>query len=133
MIHTLVQYSKPKLMTKSQLHKLFMQLVEALNAYSRYVFVKHNCLYDQHPNTKTEYWQLTIPLTRREEILRDMHEGTLGGHLGEEKTFGRLRKRYTLLARLPFGCSTLVSNMCKLCCKEDIFTEESGLPAKYKS
>ena len=60
------------------------------------LFVKRNCLYRlyQHPNTKTEYWQLIIPLAKREEILRDMHEGTLGGHLGEEKTFCHLRERY---------------------------------------
>ena len=60
------------------------------------LFVKRNCLYRlyQHPNTKTEYWQLIIPLAKREEILRDMHEGTLGGHLGEENTFCRLRERY---------------------------------------
>ena len=58
--------------------------------------IKRNCLYRlyQHLNTKTEYWQLIIPLAKHEEILRDMHEGTLGGHLGEEKTFCHLRERY---------------------------------------
>ena len=59
------------------------------------LFVKRNCLYRlyQHPNTKTEYRQLIIPLAKREEILCDMHEA-LGRHLGEEKTFCRLRERY---------------------------------------
>ena len=29
--------------------------------------------------------QLVLPLSKRSEVLEEMHEGTLGGHLGEDK------------------------------------------------
>ena len=30
----------------------------------------------------------------REELLQDLHAGVMGGHLGAEKTLGRLRERF---------------------------------------
>ena len=38
--------------------------------------------------------QAVIPDSLREEVLADLHEGVAGGHLGVEKTLGRLRERY---------------------------------------
>jgi len=38
--------------------------------------------------------QTVIPGTLKEEVLRDLHEGTMGGHLGADKTLGRLRERF---------------------------------------
>ena len=38
--------------------------------------------------------QLVVPMSRREEVLRDMHEGVMGGHLGEDKTLARVKERY---------------------------------------
>ena len=38
--------------------------------------------------------QLVVPADRREEVLRDLHEGAFGGHLGEEKTLARLKERF---------------------------------------
>ena len=54
--------------------------------------LKNNCLYrlHRHPITDERNWQVVIPA----EVLRDMHEGTFGGHLGEEKTLNRLKERY---------------------------------------
>ena len=60
------------------------------------LLVKNDCLYrlHRHPTTDMETLQLVIPRAKREEILRDMHEGSIGGHMGEEKTLGRLKERY---------------------------------------
>ena len=38
--------------------------------------------------------QLVIPLSKRSEVLKEMHEGTLGGHLGDDKTLARVRERF---------------------------------------
>ena len=38
--------------------------------------------------------QLVIPLSKRSEVLKEMHEGTLRGHLGEDKTLARVRERF---------------------------------------
>ena len=38
---------------------------------------------------------ITLHLTgTREEVLRDLHEGAIAGHLGSDKTFGRLKERF---------------------------------------
>ena len=38
--------------------------------------------------------QLVIPEALRAEVLSDLHEGTLGGHLGVDKTLARLKERF---------------------------------------
>lgn len=43
--------------------------------------------------TKTTL-QLVIPAALQEEIIADIHEGVVGGHLGVDKTLFRLRERY---------------------------------------
>ena len=36
--------------------------------------------------------QAVIPDALKEEVLSDLHEGVMGGHLGADKTLGRLRE-----------------------------------------
>ena len=38
--------------------------------------------------------QLIVPKSLREEVLRQLHEGPVGGHFGEDKTLHRLRERF---------------------------------------
>ena len=38
--------------------------------------------------------QTVIPDSLKEEVLADLHQGVAGGHLGADKTLGRLRERY---------------------------------------
>ena len=38
--------------------------------------------------------QQVIPEVLRKEVLKNLHEGTMGGHLGIEKTLARLRERF---------------------------------------
>ena len=38
--------------------------------------------------------QLVIPECKTTEVLKDMHEGILGGHLGEGKTLDCIRERF---------------------------------------
>ena len=38
--------------------------------------------------------QLLVPRSLREEVLTDLHEGVLGGHLGVDKTLARVQERF---------------------------------------
>ena len=54
--------------------------------------------------------QLVIPKAKTEEVLRDLHSGTAGGHLGEDKMLARVRERFYW----P-GYHQDVCNWCKTC------------------
>ena len=54
--------------------------------------------------------QFLIPECKKTEVLKHMHEGILGGYLGEEKTLGRIRERFNR----P-GYHNDVSDWCKTC------------------
>ena len=46
-------------------------------------------------NDGPEYiYQLVIPSALKSEVLRDIHEGILGGHLGIDKCLGKLKERF---------------------------------------
>ena len=38
--------------------------------------------------------QLVVPKSQRADVLRDLHEGVLGGHLGQDKTLGKVKERF---------------------------------------
>ena len=42
----------------------------------------------------SRHLQLLIPKCRRKKVLKDLHKGALGGHLGQEKTLGRLQEQF---------------------------------------
>ena len=54
--------------------------------------------------------QLVIPECKKTEALKDVHEGILGGHLGEEKRLGHIRERFYW----P-GYHNDVSDWCRTC------------------
>ena len=60
--------------------------------------VRDGILYRQFIGTNgapnPNHLQLILPLALRENILKELHEGAVGGHLGEEKTLSRLKERY---------------------------------------
>ena len=48
----------------------------------------------QDGRTCSSVVQQVIPEVLLEEVLKDLHEGTMGGHLGTEKTLARLREQF---------------------------------------
>ena len=39
-------------------------------------------------------YQLVVPRCMRHKVLKEVHEGAMGGHLGEEKTLQKLKERF---------------------------------------
>ena len=52
------------------------------------------CRYLQPADGAPGVLQTVIPEALRREVLEDLHEGAVGGHLGVDKTIGRLRERF---------------------------------------
>ena len=55
-------------------------------------------------------WQLVLPKTARDDVLRQLHDGPTGGHYGENKTLEKIRHRYYWAK-----CGLDVKLWCKLC------------------
>ena len=74
--------------------------------------LRDNILHRQYEKTDKSsiVLQLLVPNSKKEEVLHEMHEGTLGGHLGEEKTLEQVKERYYW----P-GYYSDVSNWCRTC------------------
>ena len=54
--------------------------------------------------------QLIVPSSVYRTVLKELHEGAVGGHLGEGKMLGRLKERFYW----P-GCSDAVREWCRAC------------------
>ena len=55
-------------------------------------------------------WQMVLPKTAREDILRQIHDSPSGGHYDENKTLDKVRQRYYWAK-----CSNDVKLWCRLC------------------
>ena len=89
-IHTLAPVWKAKQDGK----KPSAREIQAASGKTKRLFQIWDQLLLKHPSTYEETWQLLVPQVKQEDIICDMHEGTLGGHLGEAKTLSRLKERY---------------------------------------
>ena len=68
-----------------QLFQLWDQLVVVNGVlYRRFEYFKG----------KQDHLQLVVPSSMRDTILEESHAGSLGGHLGEDRTLGRVREKF---------------------------------------
>ena len=76
--------------------------------------VKDSLLWRKYQSQETlhTHLQLIVPKCLRDNILEDIHGGTMGAHLGEEKTLMKLKERYYW----P-GHHTDICTFCKTCSK----------------
>jgi len=52
-------------------------------------------LYRIYKEPKQSWFQLVVPQENRNKILVELQEGVVGGHLGQEKTFSRVKDGFT--------------------------------------
>ncbi len=59
------------------------------------LFVENGILKRQYEGVRghDSWTQFVVPLKLRDEILKELHSGALEGHLGEDKTVGKVRER----------------------------------------
>ena len=93
----------PVLRAKQQGQKLPASEIKSMSRGSRQLFqiwdqlmVREQTLYRQYdsPGDGEVVQQLVILECKKTEVFKDMHEGILGGHLGEEKILGLIRERF---------------------------------------
>ena len=72
-----------------------------------------------------DYLQLVLPAKLQVDTLRDLHEGAIGGHLGEEKNAKQTQRAF-LLARMYRSSQRLVQNLHSLYNKKDSCSEKKG-------
>ena len=72
--------------------------------------VKEGVLYRRYEdNQGGEHLQIIAPAIIRQNILKQLHEGILGGHLGEGKTLSRLKVGQVMLGMLESGVAHMLS------------------------
>ena len=57
----------------------------------------HNGLLYRHfldADSVSSHLQLIVPVALRTEVLKELHDGVVGGHLGQDKTLSRLKERF---------------------------------------
>ena len=62
-----------------------------------------------------ERFQTVIPEALQEEVLCDLHEGTMGGHMGTDKILGRLKERFYWSGHYNDVRESVVPQLCHLC------------------
>eukprot|EP00731_Ephydatia_muelleri_P039162 Em1159g2a len=72
---------------------------------------KNGILYRYHEDEGNSNVQVVVPKAARCQILKQLHEGAFGGHLGEAKTLNRLRERFYW----PGYSEDAVVEWCKTC------------------
>ena len=108
----------PLLRGKEKKQKPSLSEMEPQSSYTKRLLqiwhqlqVHNGVLSRLYPATNnTQVFQLVIPRSLQENVLTDLHDGALGGHLGVEKTLARLKERYYW----P-GHHTDVSDWCRNC------------------
>ena len=83
--------------------RLLMQHWDALCIYDGILWKK--CV-----DGSTRFQQLVLPAKLQVDALRDLHQGAVGGHIGEEKMKHRLKERFYW----P-GCTEAVGEWCRNC------------------
>lgn len=57
--------------------------------------LRDNILYYKFENTRGSIsWLAVIPASAKETILKQLHDGITGGHLGTKKTLLKIQQRY---------------------------------------
>ena len=64
----------------------------------------------ENPTGSRSVLQLVMPKSERTNVLRDLHEGVAGGHLGEAKVLEKLKERFYWPAH-----AKEVNNWCQTC------------------
>ena len=72
--------------------------------------IKHDVLWRRFSDGKGDSLQLVLPSKLQTDVIRDLHEGAVSGHLGEEKVLSQLKERFYW----P-GCTEAVRTWCRQC------------------
>ena len=72
--------------------------------------IEHDVLWRQFSDEKGERLQLVLPSKLQKDVIRDLHEGAVSGHLGEEEVLSQLKERFYW----P-GCTEAVRIWCRQC------------------
>ena len=72
--------------------------------------IKHDVLWRRFSDGKEDRLQLVLPSKLQTDVIRDLHECAVSGHLGEEKVLSQLKERFYW----P-GCTEAVRTWCRQC------------------
>ena len=56
--------------------------------------INHDALWQRFSDGKVDRLQLVLPSKVQTDVIRDLHEGAVSGHLGEEKVLSQLKERF---------------------------------------